>query len=290
MPAGHTQTQQGEVSPALFSQLQEKDSLSFADVLCSCDIQQLSSLLSKDFLFYQDNGGPTYAAIADRSKYLDGSKGYCARNNQGPEKKIRRVVPGTLQVYLLGDYGAIQMGVQRFYVTKTGIPDQLVEVSKFTNTWQLKDGQWKLSKLFVSLEEGHSPHTDPLYDTIARLDAKLFRALNNRDLDSLMSMYDGSLEFYHDKSGLMDYATSKAINKRNFSDTSAHQTVRRELDQRSLRVYPIPGYGAMEIGLHRFYTKPDGQAEQLTASPEFLLIWQNKNGTWKVTRAISWGH
>ena len=44
------------------------------------------------------------------------------------------------------------------------------------------------------------------------------------------------------------------------------------------------------IGMHRFFTTSGNREEKLTASPRFILIWQEMKGKWKVIRAISYGH
>ena len=44
----------------------------------------------------------------------------------------------------------------------------------------------------------------------------------------------------------------------------------------------------MEIGVHRFHhphNPEDGVGED-----KFVMLWQNKDGAWKVTRAISYDH
>jgi hypothetical protein len=49
----------------------------------------------------------------------------------------------------------------------------------------------------------------PLYDEIAHLDSLQFGAFNSRNLDQLMSYFDGSLEFYQDNTGLRNYEQTK---------------------------------------------------------------------------------
>jgi hypothetical protein len=55
----------------------------------------------------------------------------------------------------------------------------------------------------------------------------------------------------------------------------------------TLEVYPLKGYGAVEIGRHRFH-HPQEAANVDEA--KFVMLWQNKDGTWKVTRVISYDH
>jgi len=136
----------------------------------------------------------------------------------------------------------------------------------------------------------HAPNTDSLYRTIEALDAKLFGAINHKDMATLKHLYDESLEFYHDKSGFMNYQTSIDINARHFTDTTAKYAERRALVKNSLEVYPIPGFGAMETGMHRYFTSFNGRPEEVTASPRFVIIWQRKDNLWKVAKVVSYGH
>jgi hypothetical protein len=65
---------------------------------------------------------------------------------------------------------------------------------------------------------------------------------------------------------------------------------RRELDVSSSKVYPINNYGALHTGLHRFYKKLEGGKEQLVEVSLFSNLWKNENGTWKLTRVLSYDH
>jgi hypothetical protein len=66
--------------------------------------------------------------------------------------------------------------------------------------------------------------------------------------------------------------------------------VRRELIKSSLEVYPIGNYGAIEVGSHQFYFKHKGEAERLGGTYKFLHVWQLKDGAWKISRIVSYGH
>jgi len=65
---------------------------------------------------------------------------------------------------------------------------------------------------------------------------------------------------------------------------------RRELVAGSMKVYPLNNYGAVETGEHRFYALAEGKSDQLTESAQFLHVWKNENGQWKLARVISYGH
>ena len=120
---------------------------------------------------------------------------------------------------------------------------------------------------------------------ISALDTQLFDAYNNCDIDKLGSLVTDDLEFYHDKTGL-------AVGKQPFLVAIKNNIcgkVRRELVKGSLEVYPLKGYGAVEIGVHRFY-HPGTQDHDVVGEAKFIHLWQYKDGAWKVTRVISYDH
>ena len=131
------------------------------------------------------------------------------------------------------------------------------------------------------------PNTDPLYDSVARLDSLFFSSFNNRNLEQLKSMISEDLEFYHDLGGVTNYDQNIEAFKRNFENP---RKLRRELVKTTLEVYPIKDYGAVETGIHRFYATEVGQPEKLSSEAKFVQLWQKKDGAWKITRIISYGH
>jgi Domain of unknown function (DUF4440) len=122
-----------------------------------------------------------------------------------------------------------------------------------------------------------------LTKAIMTLDKELFDAYNTCNLEKLGTLVVDDLEFYHDKTGL-------AVGKQVFLDAIKNNIcgkVTRQLVAGSLEVYPLHGYGAVEIGTHRFYHPgmegPAGEAK-------FVTLWQYKDGAWKVSRVISYDH
>ena len=119
--------------------------------------------------------------------------------------------------------------------------------------------------------------------TVTELDTKLFDAYNHCDLKTLGAMVSDDLEFYHDQTGLM-------VGKAAFLEAIQNNIcgkVQRTLVPGSLEVYRLKGYGAVEIGVHRFHHPgdpgPGGEAK-------FVQIWHDKDGVWTVTRVISYDH
>jgi hypothetical protein len=125
---------------------------------------------------------------------------------------------------------------------------------------------------------------DDLFRTIAALDSALFQSYNTCDLEKFTSYFTEDVEFYHDQSGLTTGAKTVAAQVRQNICGKA----RRELVDGSLEVYPMKGYGAVQIGVHRFYQPPNGTVPVGIA--KFVHLWQKKDGAWKITRVISYDH
>lgn len=137
---------------------------------------------------------------------------------------------------------------------------------------------------FANAQGGQGlPPGDPLYKAVAGLDTELFDAYNNCQLDKLAYLVAEDLEFYHDKTGL-------AVGRQTFLNAIKNNIcgkVHRELVPGTLEIYPMEGFGAVEIGIHRF-THP-GDPHNL-GEAKFITLWQHKNGAWQMTRAISFDH
>ena len=127
---------------------------------------------------------------------------------------------------------------------------------------------------------------DPaLYKKIVHMDSVLFNAFNSHDLAVIRSVFAENLEFYHDKGGLTGYDASMEGFRNIFSQ---NPDLRRELVKGSLEIYPLPGYGAVEMGQHRFTHRENGK--EIVAVFKFVHIWQWKDNSWKITRVVSVGH
>ncbi len=140
-----------------------------------------------------------------------------------------------------------------------------------------------LSLCVVRTDAQSAAQPDPLFTTIQSLDTKLFNAYNHCDLTTLGTMVSDDLEFYHDQTGLsVGKEPFLAAIKQNICGK-----VQRELLSGTLEVYPLKGYGAVEIGIHRFHHPENAEN---VGDAKFVTLWQNKDGVWKVTRVISYNH
>jgi ketosteroid isomerase-like protein len=137
--AGPSQTQE------LYDEIAAMDARLFAAVFDTCDIATLATLVTDDFEFFHDKDGLSSTSGAQFVKALEGT---CGRQKTGEDYRARReLVPGSMQVYPLNNYGAIQVGRHRFYQLLPGEPEKLVEVSQFTNVWKKDATGWRLARV-----------------------------------------------------------------------------------------------------------------------------------------------
>ncbi|WP_439696631.1 nuclear transport factor 2 family protein [Mucilaginibacter sp. AW1-7] len=131
------------------------------------------------------------------------------------------------------------------------------------------------------------PKDAALFKTIAHMDSVMFDAFNNRNLDVMKGLFTADVEFYNDGKGLTGYDGTMAGFKGIFENKQAAD-LRRDLLPESLEVYPMPGFGAIEMGTHRFTHTENGKP--VIGVMKFVHVWQLKNGQWKVSRVVSVGH
>jgi hypothetical protein len=125
--------QSADASDALFKTVQGLDTQLF-DAYNHCDLATLSAMVSEDLEFYHDKTG---LAIG-RQVFIDAIK------NNICGKVSRELVPGTLQVYPLAHYGAVEIGTHRF--RHPGNADDVGE-AKFVQIWRNQDGKWTVTRV-----------------------------------------------------------------------------------------------------------------------------------------------
>jgi hypothetical protein len=128
--------------------------------------------------------------------------------------------------------------------------------------------------------EPYTPESKPLHDTIVQMDSLLFDAYNTCKIDVFGSMVSEDVEFYHDRGGL---STSKPQLVEAIRNNICGK-VNRELLKGSIEVYPIPGYGAVEMGAHRFHNKTENSRSRYS---KFVHLWHRESDGWKLARVIS---
>jgi CubicO group peptidase (beta-lactamase class C family) len=128
---------------------------------------------------------------------------------------------------------------------------------------------------------------DTLRDQILSADRQLFDASNTCNTDQFSRSLATDIEFFHDTTGLTGHDWNVSALEKRCTESTKY---RRTLDEQSVQVFPVPGYGALEIGTHRFYERRADGPETLDATPGFANVWKKTLGGWKLARVLSYGH
>lgn len=124
-----------------------------------------------------------------------------------------------------------------------------------------------------------------LYLTVFRLDSLLFDAFNSRDFEKFQSFFSTELEIYQDNTGFRNFQQSMEAFRGLFE---GNYVLTRTLIKETLEVFPIKDFGAIETGKHTFCHDENGKTDCGTF--KFVHIWKNENGSWKITRIITYDH
>lgn len=144
LPVGRTLTAQASAdsadglrSGALFDELARLDSILFDASFASCDASKANAIFADDVEFYHDQEGFSVGEqVRENTRQLTAS---CP----GDHGITRTVVPGSLRVYPINGYGAVQAGVHRF--DERGAATSTL--ARFVHVWRLKDGEWRLARV-----------------------------------------------------------------------------------------------------------------------------------------------
>ena len=124
------------VDRVLYDSVLYMDSVLF-NAFNTCQLEKFNRLFATDLEFYHDKGG-----LTNYGHTVDFMKSTCERT-----WKVRReLVADSSEVYPINNYGAMQIGSHRFYNTEKG-PEQLGGTFKFIHLWQIKNGQWKITRI-----------------------------------------------------------------------------------------------------------------------------------------------
>jgi ketosteroid isomerase-like protein len=107
----------------------------FFNAYNSCDMDTQNAIYAEDIEFFHDKGG----LMTSKSDILAATK----RNICG--KVTRQLIEGSVEVYPIASYGAVQIGFHQFHNNQE--PDAPSVPSKFIMMWHMVDGNWQISKV-----------------------------------------------------------------------------------------------------------------------------------------------
>ncbi|MEX2401201.1 MAG: nuclear transport factor 2 family protein [Rhodothermales bacterium] len=121
----------------MFEELAQMDSILFDASFVSCDAQLANSIFADDVEFYHDlTGFQSSEETRENTRRL-------AESCPGEKGITRTLVEGSMHVYPIRDYGAVQTGIHRF--DERGMSTSTI--AKFVHLWRKQDGTWKLARV-----------------------------------------------------------------------------------------------------------------------------------------------
>jgi len=129
-------TDKSVIKTDLYDTIYLMDSV-FFKAFNTCDTTMSKSLFTEDLEFYHDAGG-----LTNYDQNLKSIRYRCSSTT-----KVRReLVPGSLEVYPIKDFGAIEIGQHRFYYKEVGEEEKLDGTFRFIHIWVHKNNEWKISR------------------------------------------------------------------------------------------------------------------------------------------------
>lgn len=134
-PFARVRAQTGPNPRELFRTVQALDTKLF-DAYNRCDLVTFGSMVAEDLEFYHDVGGLSRS----RQASVDALK----KNICG--KVTRELVPGTLEVHPIANYGALEIGVHRFRHPGRDHIEPVGE-ARFIHLWRKNGSGWELARV-----------------------------------------------------------------------------------------------------------------------------------------------
>ncbi|EAR01721.1 nuclear transport factor 2 family protein [Maribacter sp. HTCC2170] len=119
---------------ALYDDIVEMDRIYFT-AYNTCDMETQADLYDEDIEFYHDKGG----LATSKTELLESLE----RNICG--KVTRELVEGSIEVYPIANFGAVQIGMHKFHNNQE--PNTISKPSKFITIWRQEDKSYKISRV-----------------------------------------------------------------------------------------------------------------------------------------------
>lgn len=136
MAFGQADAQFKPDDPALYATILRQDSLCFAAYnTCSVNLNTFSAFFADSLEFYHDRNGLS----TSKKEVIEGvRKNICG-------KVTRELVPGSVEVYPIAHYGAIEIGYHKFH--NSAEPNAPARPGRFVIVWHQVDNEWKITRV-----------------------------------------------------------------------------------------------------------------------------------------------
>jgi ketosteroid isomerase-like protein len=118
----------------LYKEISKMDSINFT-AYNTCDIKTQAAIYADNLEFFHDKGGLS----TDKKALLKALKDNICN------KVTRTLIKGSIEVYPIHNYGAIQIGYHKFYNNQE--PNAKSIPSKFVVVWKKENQSWKITKV-----------------------------------------------------------------------------------------------------------------------------------------------
>lgn len=131
----HAMSAQVSKTDELYLEIVEMDRALF-EAFNNRDLQKQETIFARDIEFFHDQGG-----VSNYDQLIENTKRLFAQNNG----LKRTLVPNSLEVYPIKDYGALEVGEHTFCHVENGQND--CGTFKFVQVWQKRSDGWKLTRV-----------------------------------------------------------------------------------------------------------------------------------------------
>jgi len=122
--------------PELYKTITALDSIFFeAYNTCDVNLEKYSSFYSEEIEFFHDKGG----IMTSKKEIVESTKKHVCG------KVTRELVKGSIEVYPIKEYGAIEIGLHKFHNSEE--PNSVPEAARFTIIWKKESNSWKIAKV-----------------------------------------------------------------------------------------------------------------------------------------------
>ena len=122
------------INQGIYDVIVSKDKEYF-DAYNRCDMETQASFFSENIEFFHDKGG---LSTSKKEILASLEKNICG-------KVTRTLIEGSIEVYPIYDYGAIEIAYHRFYNNQE--PSAISNPSKFIMVWKKEGEEWIITKV-----------------------------------------------------------------------------------------------------------------------------------------------
>lgn len=102
---------------------------------CNLNLEKYGAFYAEDIEFYHDNGG----FMNSKKEIIESTKKYICG------KVTRELVKGSIEVYPIKGYGAVEFGLHKFHNKEE--PNAKSTAGKFTIIWKKTNNNWQITKV-----------------------------------------------------------------------------------------------------------------------------------------------